>query len=71
MRHTITEVAGLIGVTFKTITRWEKAGKIPIANRDFRGWRVYDGNDIYIILKFHRAIRPPQWKLNCYKERKV
>ena len=38
---TITDVAERLGVTAKTITRWEKSGKIRRARRDWRGWRVY------------------------------
>ncbi|MBI3321330.1 MAG: MerR family transcriptional regulator [Candidatus Omnitrophica bacterium] len=40
-RLSITEVAKELGVSTKTITRWEKAGKIKQAKRDWRGWRVY------------------------------
>ena len=40
-RLSITEVAKELGVTTKTITRWEKAGKVKLAKRDWRGWRVY------------------------------
>ncbi len=40
-RLSITEVAEQLGVTTKTITRWEKSGKIKKAKRDWRGWRVY------------------------------
>ena len=36
-RKTITEVAELLGVTTKTIARWEKSGKVPKwANRMIR-----------------------------------
>ena len=45
-RRTITEVAEQLGVTPKTITRWEKAGKIRAAKRDWRGWRVYSQEDL-------------------------
>ena len=45
-RKTITEVAQELGVTAKTITRWEKAGKIRVAKRDWRGWRVYSPEDL-------------------------
>ena len=40
-RLSITEVAEQLGVSTKTITRWEKVGKIKRAKRDWRGWRVY------------------------------
>ena len=45
-RFTITEVAGRIGVTAKTIIRWEKSGKIQKPKRDWKGWRVYMQDDV-------------------------
>ena len=45
-RITITDVAEQLGVTPKTITRWEKAGKIKRAKRDWRGWRVYSPDQV-------------------------
>ena len=45
-RLTITKVANQLGVTTKTISRWEKAGKIRPAKRDWRGWRVYSSDDL-------------------------
>ena len=45
-RLSITEVAKELGVTTKTITRWEKAGKVKLAKRDWRGWRVYSHEEL-------------------------
>lgn len=45
-RLSITQVARELGVTSKTITRWEKAGKIRPAKRDWRGWRVYSPEEL-------------------------
>ena len=45
-RLSITEVAEQLGITTKTITRWEKAGKVKPAKRDWRGWRVYSTEDL-------------------------
>ena len=45
-RLSITEVAEQLGVTTKTITRWEKAGKVKQAKRDWRGWRVYSPEEV-------------------------
>lgn len=45
-RFSITEVASELGVTTKTITRWERAGKIKQAKRDWRGWRIYSPEDL-------------------------
>lgn len=55
-RMTITEVAERIGVTPKTIIRWEKAKKVNVAKRDWRGWRVYDKNDLKKIRDFKETI---------------
>ncbi len=45
-RLSITEVAETLGVSAKTITRWEKSGKIKRAKRDWRGWRVYSHEEL-------------------------
>lgn len=45
-RLNITEAAKQLGVTTKTITRWEKAGKVKQAKRDWRGWRVYSQEEL-------------------------
>ena len=45
-RLTITEVARKLGVTTKTIARWEKSGKVKRAKRDWRGWRVYTPQEL-------------------------
>ena len=45
-RVTITDVAAELGVTTKTIMRWEKSGKVKKAKRDWRGWRVYTSTDV-------------------------
>ena len=55
-RMTITDVAGRIGVTAKTIMRWEKAGKVNRPKRDWRGWRVYDKGDLRRLKDFKETI---------------
>ncbi len=55
-RLTITEVAGEVGVTAKTLARWEKNGKIHRPKRDWRGWRVYTRDDLLAIKKFHETL---------------
>ncbi len=55
-RMTITEVAEIIGVTPKTIIRWERAGKVNRPKRDWRGWRVYDKNDLKRLKSFKETI---------------
>ena len=53
---TITEAARLIGVSSKTIVRWEKACKVRRSKRDFRGWRVFDGKDLKKLKAFRETI---------------
>ena len=55
-RMTITEVAERIGVTPKTIVRWERAGKVCRSKRDWRGWRIYDKADLKRLRAFKEAI---------------
>lgn len=45
----ITEVATQLGVSPKTIMRWEKAGKVKKAKRDWRGWRIYSEDDVALM----------------------
>lgn len=54
-RLTITDVAEAVGVTPRTIMRWEKAGKIRRPKRDWRGWRFYTEEDIKDIKKFFES----------------
>jgi DNA-binding transcriptional MerR regulator len=53
---TITEAAEMVGVTPKTIMRWETTGKVKKAKRDWRGWRFYDSDDIEELIEFHNII---------------
>ena len=55
-RMTITDVAERIGVTSKTIVRWEKSGKVSHPKRDWRGWRVYDKKDLTKLRDFKETI---------------
>ena len=54
-RLTITEVANTVGVTPRTIMRWEKSGKIKKSKRDWRGWRFYYKEDLTEIKKFYET----------------
>jgi len=53
---TITDVAGRLGVTTKTITRWEKLGKVDRAKRDWRGWRIYEKDDFKKLKEFKETV---------------
>jgi len=55
-RLTITDVAKAIGVSAKTIARWEKTGKVRRPKRDWRGWRVYSPDDVSRIREFHEMV---------------
>lgn len=55
-RLTITEVADILGVSAKTLARWEKVGKIRRPKRDWRGWRVYEETDLSEIRRFHETL---------------
>lgn len=55
-RMTITEAAEKIGVTSKTIMRWENSGKVGKAKRDWRGWRFYTQEDVAILKGFKDSI---------------
>ncbi len=55
-RLSITEVAGTLGVSSKTITRWEKLGKIKKAKRDWRGWRVYSHEELEEMKSFVETV---------------
>ena len=55
-RMTITETAKKIGITPKTLMRWERAGKIKKSKRDWRGWRFYEENDLTDIKRFFETI---------------
>jgi DNA-binding transcriptional MerR regulator len=53
---TITEVADIVGISPKTIVRWEKVGKVRKAKRDWRGWRVYSDDDLTHIRRFRETL---------------
>ncbi|MFH0731652.1 MAG: polysaccharide biosynthesis/export family protein [Candidatus Omnitrophota bacterium] len=54
-RLSITDAAKYIGVTPRTIMRWEKAGKIKKSKRDWRGWRFYQKDEVEEIRKFYES----------------
>lgn len=55
-RMTITDVAERLGVTTKTIARWEKSGKVGRAKRDWRGWRTYEKEDFKKLKDFKDTV---------------
>ena len=55
-RLTITDVAKELGITPRTIMRWEKAGKIKQAKRDWRGWRIYSDEELSLMKSFVQTV---------------
>ncbi len=55
-RMTITEVSEMVGVSPRTIMRWEAKGKVRKARRDWRGWRIYETEDVEELVAFHEAV---------------
>ena len=55
-RLSITKMAEKLGISTKTITRWEKAGKVRPAKRDWRGWRVYSPEDLEQMKSFVETV---------------
>ena len=55
-RLSITEMAEKLGISTKTITRWEKAGKVKPAKRDWRGWLVYSPEDLEQMKSFVETV---------------
>lgn len=51
----------MLQVTPKTLTSWERSGRIPAPERDWRGWRLYDEAAIAAIgTAMGRAQRPTE-----------
>lgn len=59
-RLTISEIADKVGVSTKTLIRWEKSGKIRQAKRDWKGWRVYFEEDLAEIQKLINTMYEPE-----------
>ena len=55
-RVTISEAAERVGVSTKTIIRWEKSRRIPRAKRDWRGWRVFTEQQVSDMIRFHEQL---------------
>ena len=52
----IAEAAESVGVSRQTIMKWEAAGKVTKAKRNYRGWRVYDHDDVEELIAFHDKV---------------
>ena len=58
-RLTISDIAERVGVSPKTLIRWEKAGRIKKAKRDWKGWRVYLEEDLATIQRLVSSVYEP------------
>jgi len=59
-RLTISDIAEKVGVSTKTLIRWEKSGKIRKVKRDWKGWRIYQSEDLEIIQKLVNTFYEPE-----------
>ena len=50
------QVAQMLHITPKTLAVWEKSGRIPVPERDWRGWRWYDEAAVAAV---RAALGPP------------
>lgn len=53
------QVAQMLQVTPKTLAVWEKTGRIPVPERDWRGWRLYDEAAVAAIRAALGPLSPP------------
>ncbi len=51
----------MLHITPKTLAVWEKAGRIPAPERDWRGWRLYDEAAIAAIRAALGTVTAPQF----------
>jgi len=49
MKLTRSQVAEMLQITPRTLATWEASGKVPPPQRDWRGWRLYEEQDISAI----------------------
>jgi DNA-binding transcriptional MerR regulator len=50
---TFAEVADKVGATPQTLLRWEKAGETLKPTRHWRGWQVFEQEDLSELTAFH------------------
>ena len=53
--YSASEICKKVGISKNTLFRWEKEGIIPQAKKDWRGWRVFDDEDLNKVLKAKRG----------------
>ncbi len=57
-RLTRSQAAAALGVTVKTLYTWEKEGRIPPPERDWRGWRWYTPPQMEALRAYQRMRHP-------------
>lgn len=55
-RFTIKIAAEKVGVSYKTIMRWEETGRIDGIKRDYKGWRMYTEKDVERMKKIKETL---------------
>jgi DNA-binding transcriptional MerR regulator len=58
LRHSISDAARLLGISTKSLRRWEALGKISPPRRDRNGHRFYSGEDVELIRKWMDSETP-------------
>jgi len=61
VKLTRAQVAQMLQITPKTLAVWEKSGRIPVPERDWRGWRLYDEAAVAAV---RAAIGTPEGAMN-------
>jgi hypothetical protein len=72
--YRIEDVSLLTGYTTGYIRNLERAKKIPIANRDVKGWRTWVGSEVALIVEYcrqHHALGSKNLISNKPKEKEV
>ena len=59
VKLTRAQVAQTLQITPKTLAVWEKSGRIPRPERDWRGWRLYDEAAVAAVRAALGAASPP------------
>jgi molybdate transport system regulatory protein len=66
-----TQVCELLNISSKTLYQWERAGKIPSASRDRRGWRIFSPSQVAAIRRYLGPAAPGESPARARRERKA
>lgn len=56
--YSTNDVAEKAGVSRDTILRWLRDGKIPEPDRDRNGWRIFNDQELKVILRYANKVTP-------------